>query len=152
PKVGRPWMPGYGVPDDESGAMPWSWARERLERCRNYLVATTRPDGRPHVMPVWGLWHDERFCFSTAITSVKSRNLESNPACALSIEDGHESVVVEGMARLTPLEDVPGFTRAYEEKYGETIDEGPIWSVAPAVAFGFREDDTFSQTATRWEF
>lgn len=132
--------------------MPWSWARERLERCRNYFVATTRPDGRPHVMPVWGLWRDGRFCFSTAFTSVKSRNLESNARCVVTIEDGHESVVVEGTASLTPLEEVPGFREAYDEKYGETIDEGPIWTVAPTAAFGFVEDDSFSETATRWEF
>jgi hypothetical protein len=29
---------------------------------------------------------------------------------------------------------------------------GPIWTVKPTVAFAFNEDDTFSTSATRWEF
>lgn len=145
-------MPGYGVPEDLKGTLPWSWALERLTSCRNYFLATTRRDGRPHVMPLWGLWLDDRFCFSTAITAVKSRNLVADPRCAVTIEDGHHAVIVEGTAKLTELEEVPGFTKAYEDKYGETIDQGPIWTVTPTVAFAFREDETFSTSATRWEF
>src|SRR5439155_12821608 len=55
---------GYGI----SGAPPetsWSDAAARLESARNYWVATTRPDGRPHTMPVWGLWLDDAVVFST---------------------------------------------------------------------------------------
>lgn len=156
PTTGRPWMPGYGVPEDLDGVLPWSWARERLVSCRNYFLATTRPDGRPHVMPLWGLWLDDRFCFSTAITSVKSRNLLANPRCTVTIEDGHHSVIVEGVARVTELAEVPGFIEAYGKKYGEEnagpIGDGPIWTVQPTVAFAFREDETFSTSATRWEF
>ncbi len=60
PIASRPHMPGYGVvgAEEGSGLLPWSWARSRLEHSRNYWVATTWPDGRPHVMPVWGVWQD----------------------------------------------------------------------------------------------
>lgn len=152
PTTGRPWMPGYEVPEDLDGALPWSWARERLVSCRNYFLATTRPDSRPHVMPLWGLWLGDRFCFSTAITSVESRNLMADPRCVVTIEDGHQAVIVEGVAKLTELDDVPGFTEAYDEKYGERIDQGPIWTMDPTVAFAFQETAEFSMSATRWEF
>lgn len=154
PNVARPWMPGYGVPAELDGALPWSWAEERLKACRNYFVATTRPDGRPHVMPVWGLWHMDLFCFSTAITSIKSKNLLKNPSCAVTIDDGHNSVIVEGIASVTELDKVPGFVEAYNEKYAGDYSSmvGPIWTVKPTVAFAFNEDDTFSTSATRWEF
>ncbi len=51
-------MPGYGLLDAAQGAglLPWSWAVERLQRSHDYWVATVRPDGPPHVMPVWGVW------------------------------------------------------------------------------------------------
>jgi hypothetical protein len=154
PVVTRPWMPGYGVPDALDGALPWSWAEERLRACRNYFVATSRPDGRPHLMPVWGLWHMDLFCFSTSVTSVKSKNLLNNPHCAVTVDDGHNSVIVEGVARVTELDQVPGFVEAYDAKYegdyGAMV--GPIWTVEPTVAFAFNEDDTFSTSATRWEF
>src|SRR5207249_5591723 len=50
---------GYGI----SGAPPetsWSDAVARLESARNYWVATTRPDCRPHTMPVWGRSEERR--------------------------------------------------------------------------------------------
>jgi len=58
PSASRPYMPGYGLLDAAQGAglLPWSWAVERLQRSHDYWVATVRPDGRPHVMPVWGVW------------------------------------------------------------------------------------------------
>ena len=158
PKVTRPWMPGYGVPEKLDGAFPWRWAEERLVNCRNYFVATTRPDGRPHVMAVWGLWlpDENLFGFSTAITTVKSKNLLANPACAITIEDGHHNVVVEGTAQLTELAELPDFIKTYAQKYygkdDTTAVGSPIWTVKPTVAFAFNEDETFSTSATRWEF
>jgi hypothetical protein len=153
-------MPGYGVPEKLEGALPWSWAEERLVKCRNYFVATTRPDGRPHVMPVWGLWISDRnlFGFSTSIKSIKSQNLLANPVCAITIEDGHNTVILEGAARLTDLEELPDFLKTYAKKYYGREDadtgpvESPIWTVKPTVAFAFNEDETFSTSATRWEF
>ena len=63
PEASRPHMPGYGILDAEAGAglLPWSWAAERISKSHNYWLATTRLDGRPHVMPVWGIWLDDIF-------------------------------------------------------------------------------------------
>jgi nitroimidazol reductase NimA-like FMN-containing flavoprotein (pyridoxamine 5'-phosphate oxidase superfamily) len=145
-------MPGYGVPDTVEGALPWAWAEERMATCRNFYIASTRPDGRPHVMPVWGVWTDGLFVFSTAITSVKSENLKKNPKMAFSADAEPDSLIVEGEARITPLEEVPGFVSAYKKKYDYTIKEGPVWSMRPRVAFGFIGDDSFPTTATRWRW
>ncbi len=56
-----PLMPGYGISDANSGKglLEWSWATERLMKAHNYWLATTRPDGRPHCMPVWGIWLED---------------------------------------------------------------------------------------------
>jgi hypothetical protein len=49
----------YGVTTSDDGPLDWSHAEERLERARNYWIATTRPDGTPHAAPVWGYgWRD----------------------------------------------------------------------------------------------
>jgi hypothetical protein len=56
--------------------MPWTWAEERLGESHNYWIATSRPDGRPHLMVIWGLWLDGVFYFSTGGQSRKARNLE----------------------------------------------------------------------------
>jgi nitroimidazol reductase NimA-like FMN-containing flavoprotein (pyridoxamine 5'-phosphate oxidase superfamily) len=156
PKASRPRMPGYGIVDANSGKglLPWSWARERLVNAHNYFLATVRPDGRPHSMPVWGVWVDDCFCFSTGAESQKARNLAANSYCVVSPEDAHDAVVVEGIAELardaTYLEHAAA---AYFEKYKWKLEPsmGPIFVVQPRVAYGLIEYE-MTATATRWEF
>ena len=68
-------MPAYGVaaPDEGQGLLDWSWAVERLTKSHDYWLATTWPDGRPHVMPVWGAWLDDAVWCSTSLRSRKLR-------------------------------------------------------------------------------
>ena len=83
PKVGRPQMPGYGIPETRKGLLPWKWAEQRLQKSHNYWITTVKPDGSPHVMVVWGLWLDGAFLFSTGSQSRKTRNLAKNPRCVV---------------------------------------------------------------------
>ena len=150
PRAGRPHMPGYGIATDAEGTLPWDWAEDLLNRARTHVVTSVRPDGRPHAMPVWGVWHEGAYWFSTAITSVKSRNLVADPRCVVTVTEGDDAVVLEGHAELSPLP--PGFTETYRQQYGETITEGPIWLVRPTVAFAFQATAAFFSSATRWRF
>jgi nitroimidazol reductase NimA-like FMN-containing flavoprotein (pyridoxamine 5'-phosphate oxidase superfamily) len=98
PKASRPYMPGYGVPKSAKGMLPWKWAETRLARSHSYWLITTRPDGRPHAMPLWGVWVDSAFYFSTGRQTRKAQNLTSNPNCVVLNEDPEEAVIVEGTA------------------------------------------------------
>jgi hypothetical protein len=156
PTASRPKMPGYGIVDANSGKglLPWSWARERLADAHNYFLATVRPDGRPHSMPVWGVWLDDCFCFSTGAESQKARNLAANSHCVVSPEGAHEAVVVEGIAE--PARDGRYLERAiaaYYDKYKWKLEPGtgPIFVVRPRVAYGLIEYE-MTATATRWDF
>ncbi|HWO72233.1 MAG TPA: pyridoxamine 5'-phosphate oxidase family protein [Dehalococcoidia bacterium] len=164
PKAERPYMREYGVSREAEGLLPWRWAEDRLRRNRNYWLATVRPDGRPHLMPVWGVWLDGSFFFSTAASSRKAKNLRSDPRCALSVENGLEPIVVEGTAR--PVEDAATLERAadaYSRKYdwplrvrnGGVYDSGgnggPLFRLEPETCFGMTESD-LARTATRWRF
>ena len=154
PKPSRPHMPGYGMPTGTKGLLPWAWAEERLRESHNYYVMTVRPDGTPHAMPVWGIWADERFYFSTGANSRKARNLAANPSCVVCTENSAEAVVVEGTASAidSPARIVE-LSPHYAKKYkGFTLDPkmGPIFEVRPKVAFGLNEK-TFKST-TRWLF
>ena len=150
PRADRPDAPGYFIREYTKDLLPWSWAVDLMGRVRNPVLSTVRPDGRAHAMPVWGIWLRDVYCVSTAITSVKSRNLQRNPTCVITSSEGDDALVLEGDAELAALPD--GFTEAYAAKYGEQIDEGPIWVVRPRVAFAFQADDNFFKTATRWTF
>ncbi len=150
-------MPGYGMMfKKRRGHLPWTWAVERLSKAHNYWVATSRADGRPHVMPVWGVWLDNAFYFSTGRRSRKSRNLAVSPDCVVCPEGAEEAVILEGVAqevRGSPL--FRRFADAYKKKYDWNMEgsEGPIYSVRPRVAFGFVEKaDAVQGNPTRWLF
>jgi nitroimidazol reductase NimA-like FMN-containing flavoprotein (pyridoxamine 5'-phosphate oxidase superfamily) len=154
PKADRPYMPGYGISESEEGMLPWSWAEEHLAVTRNFWVASTRPDGRPHLMPVWAVWIDDALYFSTARTSTKARNLFANPNCAISTEHGNEAVILEGTVEheenhdtLRPVWD------AYKAKYDWGMEGESMFVLRPKVVFAFIETaEQFSTAATRWRF
>jgi general stress protein 26 len=159
PKASRPQMPkNYGIakPNKGKGLLPWSHVCERMEAARNYWISTTRPDGRPHVMPVWGVWVDDRFYFGTDKGSRKARNIASNPAMAVHLESGDEVVIIEGFAEEVTDSSVLGqVDKGCLKKYQMGLSDGPgnsvIYGLKPRVAFGWREND-FNLSATRWTF
>jgi PPOX class probable F420-dependent enzyme len=149
---------GYGVPTDASGAelLPWSWAEERLAQARNYWLCTTRRDGSPHAVPVWGVWFDSAVWFGTNPASTKARNLGRDPRAIVHLESGDDTVIVEGEAELPADRALLGrFVDVYESKYGHRIrlpdtNEG-IFAVRPRVVHTWTERD-FTRNATRWLF
>lgn len=84
-------------------------------------LATVRPSGRPHLVPLWFVWTGGGIYLCVAGASVKVRNLVANPVVALALESGSAPVVVEGQASLLarpwPDEVVTGF----QQKYSWTI-------------------------------
>src|ERR1700730_11298340 len=104
PLVSRPYMPGYGLkgPSEGRGLLPWSWAEERLTAGRHYWLVSLWPDGRPHAMPVWGVWHEGMLWFSSSRGSRKARNLVADARCTVTTESAAEPVVLEGRAELVP--------------------------------------------------
>ncbi|PYR37440.1 MAG: pyridoxamine 5'-phosphate oxidase [Acidobacteria bacterium] len=154
PKATRPHMPGYGLPSGRKGLLPWSWAEQRLRRSHNYWMITAKPDGSPHAMPVWGIWVDGRFFFSTGRTSRKARNLFAHPSCVVCTERSAEAVIVEGTAaEIDDAEALKRLAPVYHRKYAPwklDPEMGPVFEVRPRVIFGMREK-TFN-AATRWLF
>lgn len=157
PSASRPHMPGYGIkgPEEGSGLLSWKWAEERLGKVHNFWVATTRPDGRPHVMPVWGVWMGDALYFSTGARSRKARNLKANPSCVVCGENARGQVVIEGVAkRLSDPKLWKRFAKVYEKKYNFDMSgysAEPFYAVRPRTVFGLWEKD-FLGSATRWKF
>jgi PPOX class probable F420-dependent enzyme len=161
PHVSRPYMPGYGIagPGEGSGLLPWSWAAERLTRSRNYWVASVWPDGRPHAMPVWGMWDDAVLWFSSSAGSRKTRNLAADPRCCVTTEDAADPVVIEGTAEIVTGQ--PLLQRVIDlmnAKYGtemrvDFLDpaRNATIRVRPQRVFGLRSGD-FTGSPTKWAF
>jgi Pyridoxamine 5'-phosphate oxidase len=157
PRASRPFAPGYGIAgaEDGTGLLPWTWVATQMTRCRTFWLATIHAEqARPHVMPVWGVWVDDSFFFSTGHKSRKGRNLAANPACTVSNDDGQEAVIVEGSAeKLGDPQVLERVAAAYTKKYKmdpRNMGE-PIFIVRPSTVFGFIEK-SFPKSATRWKF
>ena len=106
----------YGAPAPPGDLLPWSWAQQQLVAARNYWIATTRPDGRPHCRPVWGVWLADGFWFSTG--SLARHNLAANPQITVHLESGDQVVIVEGVAAaVTGAGRLQAFLAAYNPKY-----------------------------------
>ncbi len=162
-------MSDYGVPTDTADALPWAWAQQRLVENRNYWLVSASATGRPHSLPVWGVWlHEtERFWFSCSPDSRKARNIAQNPQCVVTVDDTVECVSVEGRARIVvPADDavaVDAMVDAYLTKYWADPAVHPemdaflrrhaIVEVTPERAFGIIErEDEFARRATRWRW
>ncbi|MCB0977584.1 MAG: pyridoxamine 5'-phosphate oxidase family protein [Acidimicrobiales bacterium] len=169
PTTERPDMEDYGVPSDLEGTLPWHWASERLVRNRNYWVVTADRSGRPHSMPVWGVWRPDvnDFWFSCSPKSRKARNVAQNPAYVVTVDDTVECVSVEGRARIVDVDteatDLDDVVSSYLSKYWEDPTEHAemeaflrshtVIAVTPERAFGVIERaDEFSERATRWSW
>ena len=50
-------------------------------------LATIRPDGTPHVNPMWFLWDGEFLSFTTTTNRSKYKELSARPDAAVSIND-----------------------------------------------------------------
>ncbi len=156
PKASRPHAPGYGIAkaDRGDGLLPWEWAVALLEKPENYWVATVHPAGRPHVMPVWGVWLDNAFYFSTGRKSRKGRNLASNAECVVCNDNTDEAVIVEGKAAVVKdRAELKKLVTAYKKKYemDPTSMGEPVFVVRPRRVFGLIEKK-FPDTATKWTF
>src|SRR4051794_13205580 len=88
--------PDYPFPKTEDGMVPWSRVKDLLEQSRYYWLATVRPDGRPHVAPLWGAWVDDFLYFDGSPQTRWARNIAANAAASVNLESGNDVVIVEG--------------------------------------------------------
>ncbi len=86
-----------------------------------------RADGRPHLIPIWFVWHEGKVWICTPKDSQKVININKNPQVAVALEEGTHPVILEGTAVLreeASMRDAlaPVFERKYEWDF-RTDDE-----------------------------
>lgn len=154
-RVDRPVAPPmYGFARAAAPTLEWPSVEARLSEARNYWLATVRPDGRPHVTPLWGVWVDATFYFSGIPTAHWARNLAANPQVTAHLESGDEVVIVEGMAEdvVTDADVGERIIAAWDAKYGRLHPEPStdgIFRLRPRTVRAWTDPDTFGD-ATRW--
>jgi PPOX class probable F420-dependent enzyme len=93
-------------------------------------LASVRPDGRPHVVPLWFSWDGTSFVIYSKPRSVKVRNLRHQPCAMLALGEpggAGSAVLVEVRAEMATCSRLPtAFARKYAEpmaQLGLTCDE-----------------------------
>ena len=144
--------PEYGKP---SRLLEWDVVAARLAEARHYWLATVRPDGRPHVVPLDGLWLDDRWHFGGSPTTVKHRNLLSSPHVTMHLDDAAAAVIVEGTCAILkpPEETAVRLSEASQVKYGygppPSTYLGGVWVLTPARVLAWTD---LTADATRFLF
>jgi hypothetical protein len=147
--------PGYGFDGAKSPPgkkMSWAMVERKLKTARNYWIGTTRSDGRPHSAPVWGIYFDGVFYFSTGDDSVKGRNMARDPRITVHPEIIDDAIILEGTAkRIKAAAKLKPVWKTYKTKYKWDMVGSDFYALRPSVAFSYTEPD-FIETATRWTF
>ena len=93
----------------------------KLQTEANIWLATVRPDGRAHLVPVWFAWYEEKLYACIQAKSVKAKNIEQNSQVALSLEDGSKVVICEGEARFVAPPWNDDIAAIFQSKYDWNI-------------------------------
>lgn len=132
---------------DGYGFAPLAWERviESLDRIREldgldaagrFWLATTGPDGRPHVMPVGIVWNDGKFHFNSGAGTQKSKNLARDAHCVITVAAPLTDVVAEGEARIVRDEaDLRRIAELFTD-WGPQVRDGAFWHEYSAPSAG----------------
>lgn len=126
PRRVRPKFPkDWHVPNDPKVWITWGHVNDKLAGEKVYWISTASLQGRPHAAPVWGIWKANSFFFETAPNSTKGRNLLKNQSIVVHVQDGNDTVILEGSARREKrAERLNQLRKDYTKKYQYT----PDWS------------------------
>lgn len=113
---------------------------ERLLREPNIWLASVRPDGRPHLVPIWFVWEGGQIFLCMQPESVKARNVAANPQVSLALESGSAPIVLEGAAAKVLAPWPPAVIAAFQAKYQ--------WDIAADEEYGL----LLAVTPVKWLF
>jgi nitroimidazol reductase NimA-like FMN-containing flavoprotein (pyridoxamine 5'-phosphate oxidase superfamily) len=132
---------------DIYGSPPLEWQRviealnktgdlEVADSAGRFWIATTRPDGRPHVMAVGIVWDDGKFYLSTGAGTQKGKNLARDPHCMVSLAAPGIDIVAEGEAKIVRDEaELERIAKLYSD-WGPQVRDGAFWHEFSAPSAG----------------
>jgi hypothetical protein len=162
--------------DAEELEIPWSRAVAQLNKLQprggsrgpTCWLATTRPDGRPHVAGVVGFWTDDTLFFVTGPKTRKAQNIARDPRCNIAISLPDLDLVLDGTAaRVTDAQTLNRIAEGFAARGWPLEVEGDVvtasfaaptapaapWHLhvfSPETALGVATAGTGG--ATRWRF
>jgi hypothetical protein len=104
-------------------------AQQRLQSDPNVWVATASPDGLPHLVPFSLGWDGTDIQIATPRSTVTARNVTVTGRARASLDDADDVVILDGPARVQPIEEVEGGVLAeFIQRLGwDPADNGDDW-------------------------
>ena len=145
---------GYQMPEDSTTLLPWDFVSLHMTASQHYWLTTVSAAGRPHAVPVWGIWYKNRIHFEGRMQTAWARHLVRDPHITVHLPHGEQVVIIEGIASIiedTAIDDDEWkrLDTAFQSKY--QVDKGsPYWYVQPHKVLAWNGGGL--QTMTRWRF
>ncbi|MBI5932529.1 MAG: pyridoxamine 5'-phosphate oxidase family protein [Chloroflexi bacterium] len=155
----RPQFP-KGYADNPASFLMWEWVAAQLDEARHFWLCTVRPDGRPHVVPRWGVFLDDKFYYDGSPETRHAQNLTMNPNVSLHLENAEQAIILEGTSVSAPKPD-PSFamrlSEAFRAKYNALgyspeptqWDEGGLFVFTPRQCLAWT---VFFENPTKFVF
>ncbi len=145
---------GYRMPESHEHLLSWDFVSAEMEPARHYWLNTVTARHEPHVVPVWGIWYQNRIHFEGSMKTAWAHNLVRNPHVAVHLPDGARVVIIEGSARIIQDDELTerewlDLDTTFQNKY-QVPQGSPYWCVEPKKVLAWDGEDL--QTMTRWVF
>jgi Pyridoxamine 5'-phosphate oxidase len=165
PKITRPTFP-KGYADHPASFVEWDWVLKQLTESKHYWLCSVRPPssgaqgGRPHVVPRWGAFIDNKFYYDGSPETRHARNIMKNPNVTLNLESGEKAIILEGTSHPAGKPD-PEFAKqlaqAISGKYSalgyspkpDQWDDGGLYVFTPHQCIAW---SSFTENPTKFIF
>ena len=96
-----------------------------LTQQRTARIGTISPDGEPHVVPMWFVWHDGAIYMNTLKKARRTRDIETGSRVSVCIDAGYEYGELHGAVLYGVFQDVEDsapIRKLFGEKYWNGMD------------------------------
>lgn len=95
-----------------------------IRETEDFWLATVRPTGAPHLVPIWAILVDDVIYMATPPKSQKVRNLSANSGAVLALPDTRNVLIMEGKSNILEQSAPTGVLERFKEKYDWSFTPG----------------------------
>ncbi len=163
PSRDRPRLPEGYITMAPKGMLSWA-SVERILRGFPYLwIATTDPDGSPHLVQQWGVWVDGVLYFEGSDRTRWARNLARDPRLAFGVQSADRAAYGEAIVDIVHGVEprlAAKIAKRYAAKYGKVFKyrpepgqytKGHVFRARPTKLIAF-DVKKFNTSAARFTF
>ena len=120
-KITRPKFP-TGYVDKPVSYVEWDWVSAQLTGSTIYWLCSVSPNGKPHVVPRWGVFLGGRVYYDGSPETRHALNIKLNSNVSVHLENGTQPVILYGTS-VAAAKPSPEFGKKLSEEYKKKYTE-----------------------------